>query len=141
MLPTGPIEYTDVPSVMAGIDDGVSLSSRWLDLHAELGVIDHELGEAHGELWQANAQNTAAVPDPDLEEAELAVHGPADAGAIALGDAEQGADEAEIDVGGVYDGAPGEMFQPVPQPYVPPDDPGFGPPSSGDDGEGNVYWE
>ena len=141
MLPSGPLDYIDIPAVLAELDDGVSLSSRWLDYHAELGVVDHELGEAHGDLWQANAQNTAAIPDPDLEEAELAVHGPPDAGVMPLEDAEGAADETEADVGAVYDGAPGEMFQPVPAPYVPPADPGFGPPSSGDDGQGNLFWE
>lgn len=141
MLPAGPVDYIDIPAVLSGLDDGVSLSSRWLEYHAELGVVDHELGEAHGELWQANAQHTAADPDPDLEEAELAVHGPSEAGQTALQDAEEAAGETETDVGAVFDGAPGEMFQPVPAPYVPPYDPGFGPPSSGDDGAGNVIWE
>ena len=141
MMPAGPLDYINVPVVMAEIDDGVSLSSRWLDYHAELGVLDNELGEAHGDLWQANAQNTAAYPDADLEAAELAVHGSPDAGQTALQDAEEAAEETETDVGAVFDGAPGEMFQPVPAPFVPPADVGFGPPSNGDDGNGNVYWE
>jgi hypothetical protein len=141
MFPAGPLDYIDVQAVLSGLDDGVSLASAWLDYHAELGVVDHELGEAHGELWQANAQNTAANPDPDLEAAELAVHGPSDAGQTALQDAEESAEETEADVGGVFDGAPGEMFQPVPAPFVPPADSGFGPPSGGDDGNGNIWWE